>query len=471
MPDSLRLTFVSHACVRIDGPFGALLCDPWILNEPVYNFTTWKYPVANMAPEEVLDGVTHVYISHTHEDHFHVPSLNHIPRDVTLLLPEFSWNPGLRAQTMERTMRRMGFYNIHKPKPWEEYALDQDTNITFVPAAESKPQDWENSAIVIDHPDVRILNVNDCPSDVPLYETLAEKFDHFDVALLQYAGVSMYPGRFRMTEDQMREAVRSKRASFVEQKRAVDMLNIDAIIPFAGDFCWLDDDLFHCNWACRATPHLFQAWHDETYPDDDREILIMYPSDTWSKSGGVVRNHPEIDWSNYLEDLKAVQARFRTKIDAINAWYSESSTVNLKARTESYLANMERFITREPVSISASIRFEIEGASEDLAFEFRISPHNGFSAAMGRHGETDHICHLSVVQWASVLESKLMINTLHWTSEILQREPYNPDVGKFWWWLESNGDLYNRGPQVLMEDRQFPTIGLRNDPQFGVFPG
>ena len=91
---------VSHACIRIDGDFGALLCDPWIINEPVYNFTTWKFPDVALSPDEVLDGITHIFISHAHEDHFHVPSLDLISRDVTVLLPEYSWHPGLRAQTI-----------------------------------------------------------------------------------------------------------------------------------------------------------------------------------------------------------------------------------------------------------------------------------------------------------------------------------------------------------------------------------
>lgn len=470
MSSNIYLTYVSHACVRIDGPFGALLCDPWILDEPVYNFTTWKYPEPTLSPDKVLEGVTHVYISHSHEDHFHVPSLDHIPRDVTLILPEYSWRPGLRAQTIERTMRRMGFYDILKPLPWEEIELDAETRLTIVPAAASKPQDWENSALVFDHPEARILNVNDCPSDEALYETLRAKFDRFDLALLQYAGVSMYPGRFLMSKEAMREAVRKKRASFIEQKRALDMLTIDSVIPFAGDFCWLDDELFHCNWACRSTPHLFEEWHAKTYPDSGRPIHILYPGDKWRPDGVVERHHPPVNWDTYLNDLEAVQARKRNKINAINDWLAASPRDALVERTRQYLDTMARHILRNGVVFTAVISFKVarDDGGEPLALTFSASPEAGFSARMGADPDADHTCHLSEAQWASVLAGKLMINTLHWTSEIEQREPFNPDVGKFWWWLESNGDLNNRGPQVLLEMRQFPDEVLRTDPQLGV---
>lgn len=44
MSKDLTVTYVSHACLRIDGEFGSLLCDPWFLNEPVYDYALWKFP-------------------------------------------------------------------------------------------------------------------------------------------------------------------------------------------------------------------------------------------------------------------------------------------------------------------------------------------------------------------------------------------------------------------------------------------
>ena len=83
MTSDLQITYVSHACVRVDGAFGSLLTDPWILNEPVFDFSTWKFPAAVIPPERLTD-VDMLYISHAHEDHFHVPSLNEFPRDVEI---------------------------------------------------------------------------------------------------------------------------------------------------------------------------------------------------------------------------------------------------------------------------------------------------------------------------------------------------------------------------------------------------
>ena len=93
----LEVTFVSHACLRIKGAFGSLICDPWILNEPVYNFSTWKFPAAIIPPEALIKDLDYLFITHSHEDHFHVPSLNYFPRDTQILLPEYVMHPGLRV--------------------------------------------------------------------------------------------------------------------------------------------------------------------------------------------------------------------------------------------------------------------------------------------------------------------------------------------------------------------------------------
>lgn len=465
----IKLTMVSHACVKIDGDFGSLLCDPWIVNEPVYNFTTWKFPDIAMSPQEIVKGVTHLFISHAHEDHFHVPSLDLIPRNVTLLLPEYAWHPGLRAQTIELTMRRLGFYNIRKIMPWETIDIGGEVSLTFVPAAQSKPQDWENCALVIDHPSTRILNINDCPTDDELYRELTRRFDHFDAALIQYAGVSTFPGRFKFSEDEMREAIRNKHANFDGQDRAVKFLNVDNIVPFAGDFCWLDDSMIHCNWASRATPELFEEWCRTHHPEAEFELLLMNPSDEWTRDQGLTRNHPGVDWKNYLEEIENLKAEKQSKIDALNAWMEDSDTRRLKERTETYLDRMERHTSREYIDFHSAIRFQINGPDAGFSFVLEANPEDGFGTHWNVDAPTDHTCYLTQAQWASVLAGKIMFNNLHWTGLIEQHVEFRLDMAKFWWWIEYYSDLTNRGPQVILAAEQFPHLQSRVEPQLGVF--
>src|SRR3990167_6376921 len=102
---NIEITYISHACIKIKGEFGCLITDPWILNEPIYALTTWKFPAAIVHPKEVVKNVNYLYISHAHEDHLHVPSLCYFSRNVTIILPEFISYYGLRAEMIERTIR------------------------------------------------------------------------------------------------------------------------------------------------------------------------------------------------------------------------------------------------------------------------------------------------------------------------------------------------------------------------------
>jgi hypothetical protein len=60
---NLRVTYVSHACLKIEGQHGTLLCDPWFLNEPVYDYALWKFPAAVIPPYKIIEGVDYIYIT------------------------------------------------------------------------------------------------------------------------------------------------------------------------------------------------------------------------------------------------------------------------------------------------------------------------------------------------------------------------------------------------------------------------
>ena len=366
-------------------------------------------------------------------------------------------------------MRRLGFANIHKFMPWQTVEIGSDVSLTFIPAARSKPQDWENCALVIDHPSARILNVNDCPTDDELYAKLRERFDRFDLALIQYAGVSPFPGRFKFNEAEMHEIVKTRRTNFDEQDRAAENLNVDYIIPFAGDFCWLDDPMQHCNWASRATPALFEKWSADHHADKAFKPMLMYPSDSWSKADGLIRNYTPVDWDNYLDGIAELKARKQTKLDAINKWLAASERSNLRKRTDHYLSTMTRFACREYIDFSAAIRFAIEGPGAGFSFLLQAHPKLGFRAGWNDELPTDHTCYLTEVQWSSVLAGKIMFNNLHWTGTVEQHVPFRLEIAKFWWWLEYYADLTNRGPQVILQSQQFPGPTALYEPQLGVF--
>ncbi|HSY29480.1 MAG TPA: MBL fold metallo-hydrolase, partial [Burkholderiaceae bacterium] len=104
----IQTQFFGHACLRFGGSKGALICDPWLATVPIYGNTAVKYPFLPHNELAAALNVTHVYISHHHEDHFHIPSLDLYPRDTTLLIPAFEYVRHARAESMRRTLEKLG---------------------------------------------------------------------------------------------------------------------------------------------------------------------------------------------------------------------------------------------------------------------------------------------------------------------------------------------------------------------------
>lgn len=466
---NLKITYVTHACIKLQGEFGSLITDPWILNEPIYALTTWKFPPAIIPPEELIKDLDFIYISHPHEDHLHIPSLHHFPRDVTVLLPEYSDYPGLRSQTVELTLRKMGFYNIRKIRPWETILLNNKTPFTIIPASRSKYWDWENSGFVLEHPDCKIINMNDCPADQEIYAEVDKRFGEIDIGFVQYSGVSMFPGRYRMPIEEMREASSKRKHSWSQQKNMIEFLRVKRLAPFAGDFAWLDDSLFHCNWANRATPKLFENFVNENYSDKNLEVVIMYPRDEWTKQEGLTRNHPEIDWNNYIESIKKVKNALQFKVDAINSWQRDCNLDNLKERSIEFTDHLNKWMTKEYVDFTSRVRFIIEGEDANFSFVIKANPTTKVIIDWNDHDNVDQSLFIRQHSWAAILEGKLLLTNIQWAAENLQHETFRIEIARFWFWFENHIDLNNRNSQALIDDALHPQIKERIRPLYGVF--
>jgi len=468
MARPLEVTFVSHACLKISGEFGTLLCDPWFLNEPVYNLSTWKFPAAVIPPDELVSGVDYLFISHSHEDHFHIPSIDHIDRNVTVLLPAYESHPSLRAHTTERMMRELGFHRIKRVKGWETVMLGGVTPFTFIPAADTRQHDWENAGFVLAHPDATILNLNDNVNDAALCQEIKRRWPVIDLALVQAGGVTMFPGCFKLSDAEMKAAADARKVTFNEQRRVLDIIKPTAIAPFAADFCWLDERLFHCNWANRTTPKLFTAFANGEFPET--EVVLLLPSDVWTKSGGVRKNHPGVDWDDMLGEIRKLQQRFRPKLEAIQTWLRDSDFSDMEARTRQRTAITQQRITQDWVNFSARFRFQIEGPNSGFSYVLKADPATGVSFDWDDRGAVDQTLHVDEIDWAAILDGKLTSHTIQWVAKAVQHVAYRIDMGRFWYWREYHEDLDGSRSQILLDGSQFPTVRQHVRPRHASFP-
>ncbi|MGH6946125.1 MAG: hypothetical protein ACREDZ_02250, partial [Kiloniellales bacterium] len=281
---------------------------------------------------------------------------------------------------------------------------------------------------------------------------------------------TMFPGCFRMPEEEMRRAAEARKVAFRDQRRLLDFVQPDRIVPFAGDFCWLDDKYFHNNWANRTTIKLFLEMVRSDYGHTGVEPVILYPSDIWTKAGGVERNHPEVDWDNMLDEIAKVKALFQTKIDSINAWLEDVELTNLEARSRRRTEIVERWMTRDHIDFTARFRFYIEGPQANFSFVAKSSPKDGVRFDWDDKGAVQQTLYVPQNIWAAILEGKLMWNIIQWVGQADQHVAFNRDMGRFWFWLEYHIDLDGKNIQVLLDPYSYPDARQRVRPSYATFP-
>ena len=467
--NELEITFVSHATLKIRGEFGTFLCDPWILNEPIFNLSTWKFPAACIPPDEVVRDIDYLFITHSHEDHFHIPSIDLVSREVQVLLPAYDNHPSLRAHTTERVLRALGFTKIRRIRSWETFLLGGLTPLTVIPSAGSRDQDWENAGFVIDHPGCRIINMNDNLTDEVLCREINARWPAFDIGFVQSGGVTMFPGCFKMEEDEMRAAAAKRKVAFVDQRRFIRLLKPKHIAPFAGDFCWLHERYFHNNWANRTTPMLFKEMVEEDFSGAS-QFLLFYPSDVWTPSRGMIRNHPGVDWDHMLDEIGRVQTRFRPKIDAIERWLHEVSLDDLEARSRRRTAVVQAGITKDYIDFDSRFRLVIDGAHSNFGFVMKADPIRGFAFDWDDCGPVTQTLHVPEHIWAAILEGKLMWNIIQWVGRADQHVDFTRDMGRFWFWLEYHVDICTKNIQCILDPELVPSLERCVRPDYAVFP-
>ena len=81
---------ITHACLKFYFNNKILITDPWIVEDPIKAGMIYKLPRMRSKPKDVVRNIDYCYITHTHEDHFHVPSLKLFSKKNKFFIPDFS---------------------------------------------------------------------------------------------------------------------------------------------------------------------------------------------------------------------------------------------------------------------------------------------------------------------------------------------------------------------------------------------
>jgi CMP-N-acetylneuraminate monooxygenase len=84
----MRIRFLAHASVAISGDDLTIVTDPWLIG-PCFSTGWWHAFPPKMDVLDVLRRADAVYISHNHPDHLHLETLQYLPREMPMIVPDF----------------------------------------------------------------------------------------------------------------------------------------------------------------------------------------------------------------------------------------------------------------------------------------------------------------------------------------------------------------------------------------------
>jgi L-ascorbate metabolism protein UlaG (beta-lactamase superfamily) len=193
--------------------------DPWLIGSTLWR-SWWleRYPTK----EEValVRDAAELYITHSHPDHFHWPTLRAIgPRSILLsrfphyVIPAFCEQHGFRARIAE---------------PWQWYRLGKAVRIASIPVP------FDDSILLIDTPQTTVVNLNDTNARGVLLDDIRRSMlvpGKSCVVLKSYSPAS---GGNTMFIEGRRVPMKSKADYATVAQRMAERLNATHFVPFAS---------------------------------------------------------------------------------------------------------------------------------------------------------------------------------------------------------------------------------------------
>ena len=222
----------SHACIEVKTNKSNLLVDPWLIGS-CYWRSWWNYPPLKTIDFESINPDV-IYITHVHWDHWHGTTLKKfLSKNVLIVTHD---EPNKRSY---KDLVDFGFKNIKVLKHGEPFEFG-DIKIT--------PYQFglflNDSALVIESPNLKILNANDCKIAGQSLEQIKKNHGSFDFALRSHSSANdrvcyKITGSDHVFDDPLHYS-----RSF---KLFMDNVKPKFAIPFASNHCHLHKDVFHFN--------------------------------------------------------------------------------------------------------------------------------------------------------------------------------------------------------------------------------
>ncbi|MCW2911596.1 MAG: Rieske (2Fe-2S) domain protein [Actinomycetia bacterium] len=361
--DSMRITYLGHAGLRVDGTGLSLLMDPWLSERGAFQAAWHQFPANTHLDRSALLDCDYVTVSHEHLDHMDLSVLTSLPATTTVLIPRYP-SPNFRDR-----LAAAGVANVIEVPAWRKFQLNEGGDwLTFI--TEQSPM-CHDAAVLVYAGGASLLHCNDARLTAGQARRAAlECGGRLDVLAVQMASATWHPICYDYPPEQLREIGAAKRAGkFRAVGRLIRLVQPELVVPFAGPMCFLDPEIQqHNRWL--KPPGLFpdqkQAAEFLSGRLPGQKVGLWLPGDGYEPLSGrhVADAHwHDFDFGDTDEYLDTYASTRRHDIEAVRAAFPEPGPELRDAFVEHFrrLGEMSRYFLDR---IDMTVRFELTGEVE-----------------------------------------------------------------------------------------------------------
>ncbi|MCU0442736.1 MAG: MBL fold metallo-hydrolase [Bacteroidia bacterium] len=259
-----KIKFINHASYILCHENIKLICDPWIEGTAFHEGCRLIEPTRFKYSD--FSGITHIWFSHEHPDHFSPPNLKSIPleirKNITILFQE------TKDKKVINFCRTLGFKDcIELRKNW--YELTPSFKILNLPHSDG--DSWMCAKVG----EYTVLNINDCVLEDDkqisniILKTNSEKID---VLLTQFSYAN-WAGNIEDNETRKKFAAQKLK----EIERQVLIFKPRYTIPFASFVWFCHQENFYMNDEVNKIDFIYNFIQEKL----NTKPIVLFPNDEW----------------------------------------------------------------------------------------------------------------------------------------------------------------------------------------------
>ena len=256
------IEFINHASVVIKGNGVSILSDPWFEGSAFHKGWDLLYETKNVQVKNILNRISHIWISHEHPDHFSVQffkKYSQIIRDRSIKI--------IFQKTRDK--RVLDFLK-NLSLDCEELIFNRTKSLSKQFSVTCIKDGFYDSALLVECESEKILNLNDCVIDTPAkLRKLATKVGELDILLTQFSFAAWKGGK--NNKKWRDDAAKEKLETIALQ---VEYLRPKIVVPFASFVYFSNSENSYLNDAINRPQNVCDRLKNKS-----TSVVVMKPHD------------------------------------------------------------------------------------------------------------------------------------------------------------------------------------------------